>query len=273
MTHEWGGGSVDGTVGATECAPGAEQVDGTTLRQQVPHGDGGGRGGGHVEAQPTCATKDSVVRVTRQASPDYGSPMTPRSGLRLIAAVVPLALLVPAAAHAEKVVLDDVVGDVVRGQGDMELESSVPAPEYAGVDVVRTTIAHGATRLRVSVRFRALRRDPFHLTVVRVKTPDGAFDLVAERLGGKPITTLGRGRRDVACRGLKTKVDLGADTMTVSLPTACLGGPGWVQVGVGSVAGDVVEGQPDEGAAYADDAIRVGEVRDRIALGPKVRRG
>ena len=199
--------------------------------------------------------------------------MIHRLGLRVLALAIPAALLLPAAAHAEKVVLDDAVGDVVQGQGDMELESAVPAPEYAGVDVVRTTIAHGATRLRVSVRFRALRRDPFHLTVVRVKTPDGAFDLVAERLGGKPITTLDRGRRDVACRGLKTKVDLGTDTMTMSLPTTCVGRPGWVQVGVGSVAADVVEGQPDEGAAYADDAIRIGETRDRIALSPKVRRG
>jgi hypothetical protein len=171
------------------------------------------------------------------------------------------------------VVLDDAVGDVVQAVDDMDLESSVPAPDYAGVDVVRTAVAHGENRLGVSVRFRALRRDPFHLTVVRVKTPDGSFDLVAERLGGKPITSLGRGHQDVECRGMKAKVDLGSDTMTISLPTSCLGGPRWVQVGVGAVALDMVDGQPDEGAAYVDDAIRVGEVRDRIALGPKVRRG
>ncbi len=164
--------------------------------------------------------------------------MTSRSGLRVLAAVLPLALLVPAAAHAEKVVLDDAVGDVVSVTDDQELGESVPAPDYAGVDVLRTTVAFGANRLRVGVRFRALERDPFQITVVRVKTPDRAFDISVERLGGKPIATIGRGPEDVECRGLAAKVDLGADTVTVSLPASCLDDPRWVQVGVGAVAID-----------------------------------
>ena len=192
---------------------------------------------------------------------------------RLVAVLVPVVLMVPTAAYAEKVVFDDAVGDVVSVVDDMELQESVLAPEYAGVDVLRTAVAHGANRLRVSVRFRALQRDPFQLTIVHVKTPDGSFDLTVERLGGKPITSIVRGRKDVECGGLGAKVDLGADTLTTSLPTSCLGDPRWVQVGVGAVALDAVDGQPDEGAAYADDAIRVGEIRDRIALGPKVHRG
>ncbi|MBD3926596.1 hypothetical protein IEZ26_18395 [Nocardioides cavernae] len=192
---------------------------------------------------------------------------------RLAAVLVPVVLLAPAAAHAEKVVVEDAAGDVVRLVDDMDLDGSLPAPDYAGVDVVRTAVAHGANRLRVSVRFGALQRDPFQLTVVRVRTPDGSFDVVVERLGGKPITSIGRGSKVVDCRGLKAKVDLGADTVTTSLPASCLGDPRWVQVGVGAVAVAALEGQPDEGAAHADDAIRVGEIRDRIALGPKVRRG
>ena len=199
--------------------------------------------------------------------------MTSRSGLRLLAAALPLALLVPAAAHAEKVVFDDAVGDVVSVTDDQGLDESAPAPDYAGVDVVRTSVAFGANRLRVGVRFRALERDPFQITVVRVKTPDGSFDLAVERLGGKPIATIGHGPEDVDCRGLAAKVDLGADRVTVSLPASCVDDPRWVQVGVGAVALAAVDGQPDVGAAYGDDAIRVGEIRDRIALGPKVRRG
>ena len=131
----------------------------------------------------------------------------------------------------------------------------------------------GANRLRVSVRFGALERDPFQITFVRVKTSSGSFDVLVERLGGKPITSIGRGSKVVECRGLKAKVDLVAGTVTTSLPTTCIGNPRWVQVGVGAIALAALEGQPEEGAAYADDAIRVGEIRDRIALGPKVRRG
>ena len=200
--------------------------------------------------------------------------MTSRSGLRVLAAVLPLALLVPAAAHAEKVVLDDAVGDVVSVTDDQDLGESVPAPDYAGVDVLRTTVAFGANRLRVGVRFRALRARPL---------PDhggpsedagqAPSTSPCERLGGKPIATIGRGPEDVDCRGLAAKVDLGADTVTMSLPASCVDDPRWVQVGVGAVAIAAVDGQPDEGAAYGDDAIRVGEIRDRIALGPKVRRG
>ena len=196
-----------------------------------------------------------------------------RAVARLVVVLVPVALSLPTAAHAEKVVFEDAVGDVVSIVDDQDLDQSVPAPEYAGVDVVRTSVALGANRLRVGVRFRALERDPFQFTIVRVKTPDGPFDITVERLGGTPITRISRGPKDVDCRGLAAKVDLGADTVTVSLPASCVDDPRWVQVGVGAAAVAAVDGQPDEGAAYADDAVRVGEIREGIALGPKVRRG
>ena len=200
--------------------------------------------------------------------------MTSRHGARLAALLAPAALLLPTVAHAEKVVTEDPVGDVVSPvDGAEDAYETVPAPDYAGVDVVRTTVAHGETRLRVDVRFRALERDPFHFTVIRVRTPAGPYDLMVERLGGAPITSLGRGDRDVECRGLKAKVDLGSDTVTASLPTACVGAPRWVKVGVGAVAVAGDQAQPDLAAAYADDAHRVGEIRERIAFGPKVRRG
>jgi hypothetical protein len=192
---------------------------------------------------------------------------------RLVAVLVPVALSLPAAAHAEKVVFDDAVGDVVSIVDDQDLDQSVAAPEYAGVDVVKTSVALGASRLRIGVRFRALERAQPQFTAVRVRTPDGTFSMTVERLGGKPTTSIGRGRKDVDCPGLAAEVDLGADTVTVSLPASCVGDPRWVQVGVGAAAILLVDGQPDEGAAYADDAVRDGEVRDRIALGPKVRRG
>ena len=191
--------------------------------------------------------------------------MTLRLGARLVAVLLPATLLLPASAHAEKVVFDDAVGDVVSAVDDRG-----PRPDRAGTGVRgRGRGADGRCPRREPParerEFRALERDPFHITVVRVKTPDGTFDVVVERLGGKPIATIVRGRKDVECRGLAAKVDLGEDTVTTSLPTSCVDAPRWVQVGVGAVAIGAVEGQPDEVAAYADDAVRVGEIRDRIA--------
>lgn len=180
----------------------------------------------------------------------------------------------PSAAHAEKVVTEDLAGDVVTLADESgELGEAVPAPDYAGVDVVRTAVAHGAHRLRVNVTFRALERDPFQFTVIRVSTPQGNYDIIVERLGGKPITSIDGGRKTVDCDGLKAKVDLGADTVTTSLPTSCLDTPRWVQVGVGAIALAADQDSPELGALYADDAHRDGAIRDNIAKGPKVRRG
>ena len=201
--------------------------------------------------------------------------MQHRPGLRLATALLTAtAVLLPAAAHAEKVVTQDATGDVVTvSEESGDLKDAVPAPGYAGVDVVRTSVAHGATRLRVTVAFRALERDPFQFTAIRISTPQGPFDVLVERLGGKPISSIERRGETADCGGLRSKVDLGADTLTTSLPTACLGTPRWVQVGVGAVGVDLDVEDPDLIAPYADDAHRDGSVRDALAKGPKVRRG
>lgn len=200
--------------------------------------------------------------------------MLSRLGAPFAAVLVAAALLMPSVAHAEKVVTEDAVGDVVTLADESgEVEEAVPAPDYAGVDVVRTAVAHGATRLKVTATFRALERDPFQFTVIRVSTPQGNYEIVVERLGGKPITSIHGGRRTADCAGLKAKVDLGADTLTTSLPTACLDTPRWVQVGVGAIALAADQGSPELAALYADDAHRDGEIRDNIAKGPKVHRG
>jgi hypothetical protein len=197
-----------------------------------------------------------------------------RLATRLVAVLAPVALLLPAGAHAEKVVTEDAVGDAVTLIDEStDLDEATPAPDHAGTDVVRTAVAHGAKRLRVRVAFRALERDPFQFIVIRVRTPHGNYELVVERLGGKPITSIDLGRRTVDCDGLGAKVDRRADTVTASLPTSCLDAPRWVQIGVGAVSVSGQQGNPELGAAYADDAHRDGAIRDNIATGPKVRRG
>ena len=201
--------------------------------------------------------------------------MTHRVGTRLVALALPVvALLAPSIAHAEKVVTRDAAGDVVQLiQNEDGSTETIAAPDYAGADIVRTVVDHRSARLRVSVRFRELRRDSWHFTVIRVLTPRGKFDLLVERPGGKPIVSLTRGKKDVDCRGLKARVDRGTRSVTASLPTACLDTPRWVQVGVGAIALDGDPLSPDLLAAYADDGHRDGDIRESsIAKGPKVRR-
>ena len=199
--------------------------------------------------------------------------MSHRHSLRLAAIALPVLALVPTAAHAEKVVTHDPAGDVVMYAGG-PADETVPAPDHVGTDLVRTSVAHGEKRLRVNLGYQALERDPFQLTVIGLKTSRGAFEIVVERLGGSPITSIaGRHDDDLECRGLKSTVNLRTDVVSTSLPTSCLGAPQWVRVGAGAieVSGDV--DQPELAAAYADDAHRAGEIRDNLAFGPKVRRG
>lgn len=96
-------------MGATERAPGADEVDGPALRQQVAHGRGDGHEDGHVRHN----------RHSLPPIPWFGSHVRSRLTrvrrmfrlvARLGAVLVPVVLLVPTAAHAEKVVVDDAVG-------------------------------------------------------------------------------------------------------------------------------------------------------------------
>lgn len=165
---------------------------------------------------------------------------------------------------AERVVTEDSGSDVVS------LVDDAPAPDYAGVDIIRTVVDHRPHRLRVSVGFRALERDPFQFTVNRVSIGQGAYDITVERLGGKPIISMDRAGTTVDCQALKAKVNLATDVVTTSLPISCLGKPRWVQVGVGAVAVAADQDSPELTAAYAH---RDGVIRDNAAKGPKVRLG
>lgn len=199
--------------------------------------------------------------------------MSLRVAGRMVALPVVAVLSFPVGAHAETVVTQDLASDVVSFAGKSADSEQTPAPDYAGVDIVRTAVDHGTHRLRVSVGFRALERDPFQLTGVRISTPQGNYHVTIERLGGKPIISLERGGKSIDCRGLRATVDMRVDRMTTSLPTSCLGTPRWVQVGVGAVAVAANQTSPEQAAAYADDAHREGGIGETIAKGPKVRRG
>ncbi len=142
--------------------------------------------------------------------------MQSRHGARLVALLAPVALLLPAAAHAEKVVTEDAAGDVLQSDLASELDSPewAPATEETSTDIVRTVAAYGDTRLSVTVHFRDLLNTRYQETFVKILTPRGSYTLGAARFPGTRIgTSISRGRGgEVECRGLRAKFDGGADT-------------------------------------------------------------
>jgi hypothetical protein len=206
--------------------------------------------------------------------------MTARPGLRLLAAALPTVLLVPVAAHAEKVGTTDPAGDVVSvgptEQGEDDLDNLLPAPENLTADVVRTVVDHADSRLRVRIDLRELGRSRNYFAVLQVRTPAGTFEVETDQLGRRPEVEMTRGSRAVECPRLRADGDRAAARAVVTIPTACLGAPRWVQVGAGIASLETVTAADgaEQVVVYADDAHRVGTISDEnLAKGPKVRRG
>lgn len=208
--------------------------------------------------------------------------MSHRPGGRLVAVLLPaLALLIaPAAAHAERVVTEDAVADVVAvefGKGD-DLEQSVvtPAPDVTTVDVTKTVVDHRAANVRVVVRYRDVRPARLRLMVLQLRTPHGRYEvLVVGMRGTRTYVELHRkGRGPVECQALRSSLDRTSDRSTTMIPTTCLDAPRWVQVGVGSLTANSSTEDPETKPILVDDAHLTGKIRENtLALGPKVRRG
>jgi hypothetical protein len=196
----------------------------------------------------------------------------------LLAVILPTALLLPAA-HAEEVVTADPAADVLAlgptEQGGDDLDNLLPAPENLTADVVRTTVDHRLSRLRVRLDLRDLGRSRTYFAVLEVRTPDGTFEVETENLGRRLEVDMTRRARAIECRRLRAAGDQASSRVTVTVPTSCLGDPRWVRVGAGVASVETVPSVDgaEEMVVLADDAHRAGEIRDRIALGPKVRRG
>lgn len=205
--------------------------------------------------------------------------MKPRLAARLTTALLSAALLLPTAAHAERVVVEDATNDVVTTLADSSLmgdgDELVAAPDHASTDITRTVVDHRAGRLTVTASFRDLRRSFGTWAVLRVRTSQRTWTVFVEGSGGQTVTAIVN-RSGATCRGLLTTVDPAADTVSVRVPTACIRDPRWVQVAM-LVASREVRHDPrlgDQLDEFADDAFADGMIRDSgWTMGPKVRRG
>ncbi len=238
---------------------------------------------------------DSVVRVTRQVSPDYSARMLSRPGARLAALLAPVVLLLPTAAHAERVSVEDSIGDAKALNLASELGGFVfgtevegqplflDAPAEAASDITRTTIQH-AKRVTVTTHFRDLVETAEHSIDMRVFTPDARFSLTAGRSADgsghadlSPTTVVsGDGAvRPRPCRSVRGRYDVVAETVTVSFPALCIGNPRWIRVASGASRFQLTplgDGSVNL-AGWADDAFRQGLSEKSLGRSPKVRRG
>ncbi|MBD3926597.1 hypothetical protein IEZ26_18400 [Nocardioides cavernae] len=201
--------------------------------------------------------------------------MFPRRLIGLAALLAPVALLLPAAAHAETVVTVDPVGDARAWTYFQEFQY-VPAPQEASADVIRTAAAFVPRRLSVAVHLRDLQVRPRHDTLVRIWTPRDIFDVTAERLSAQRATvSVARQRGDAfGCRGLSVAYDGAADTVALSVPARCIGSPRWVRLGVEVTA--TPEADPEAQTAivhFADDGHRGGVSENSVGKGPRIHRG
>jgi hypothetical protein len=207
--------------------------------------------------------------------------MTHRAAARLAAALLPAAVLVPAAAHAERVVVRDPGHDVARIDDEASdaagTEVAVTAPGEASTDITRVVVDHRAGLLRLTVQVRDLRHRFVDAAGIRLRSPTWRWDVDVIRSGRETYTLLTRGARgsDRPCGGLVTTVDTRADRLIVSVPTTCIEDPRWVRVGVALLAINVPQGSTIEDAdIYMDEAGVTGFHGDRDPLlGPRVHRG
>lgn len=208
--------------------------------------------------------------------------MTHRTAARMVATLLPAALLLPAAAHAERVVTRDASRDVVRldevASQEANHEVVVAEPRSTTTDITRVVVDHRAGLLRVAVHVRDLRDDTFADRVsVRLRSQERLFEIEAMRRGRHTYTSMTRGHRGTGktCGGLVTVVDSRADTLVVSVPTMCIEDPRWVRVGANMLGVRVTHTSQsgDESILLMDEAGVTGFHGDGPpALGPKVRR-
>jgi hypothetical protein len=193
------------------------------------------------------------ARADRQ--PIEGDPVTThpsRAWVRgLIGTAAAVAVALPCAAFAGTLTHVDPGKDVQKVASTPSGVTVTRAPSQRTADIVRFAARYTSTALTESTRLRGLGATwSYHS---RIRTPATHFDVTLLRQSGTTNLQLteGPGIVAVTCPGLGRRISRTKHVVAVTVPTECLGSPGWVQAGarmsVFPAAGGVV---------YVDDALR-----------------
>ncbi len=196
----------------------------------------------------------------------------PKSAVTVLAAFAVCAAAVPAQAATEDG--RDAARDVVSRSLYTDAPPKKPEPGRRLGDIVKNSVSYG-TDLVVTTRFRSLAAVGHQEFSWFVLPSDGEQDgswtasLVVEDGKDKGrFTLLDPIANQPRCG--RAAVDRGARTVTLTIPSSCLGDPAWVRVSNGV---RVFLGSGAKTREYSDDARRDGVVRDPWKYGPKLTRG
>jgi hypothetical protein len=171
-----------------------------------------------------------------------------------------------------RVVHHDARRDVVRV--DLASGTSRPAPRERDTDITRTVVDHRAHRLVVRAKPRHVSRSGYRFMVAEILAPDRRRFTLTVDYSTTPIdsrVSLERfaSGRSVKCAQLSWSIRRQARLVVASVPTACLGDPRWVRVGVALTAAT-----RNLKTAWADDSRARGRIGDRhLKLGPRQHKG
>lgn len=203
-----------------------------------------------------------------------------RHTLALTAAAV-LVVGAPTAASAQTYRHTDPAGDVTHDSYNFDTDEEVETvdPTIAEGDVIGSTVKHNPRKVITTLTFRELTvTDDLSQFIVGIRSSNKVNRFVvvtadSDHPRGVQQFVKTNGRK-ASCRGLSHAVDYTANTVTITVPRACLSRPRWVSVGAASerIAADDATTPSDTIDAYIDDAHRTG-LGDDITYSPRLRRG
>ena len=189
--------------------------------------------------------------------------MTPvPRALAALACATGLLLTTPALASAADLDHTDPARDV--HVADIESERTHPATSERHVDIRRVQVSHGTEALTIRFRTRGALPTKRLFLGAQLKAPTGNFELTYLKFLGESGVSLTRHMDEVPCEGLTATLE--RKVVTFVVPTACLGTPAWVRVGVGAA-------QMRKQKMVMDDGFSRGAIGDDLHLSKRIARG
>ena len=184
------------------------------------------------------------------------------------------AVLLPVAASAASLTIDDATGDTYKARYDESTDTATyePAGSQVNVDLDRVRVKHTTRTVRATATYADLKRtsDNAIMYLLQVRTNEGLKrELMVDTFmsGKNGSVTFGKPNGDeVRCRGLNHVIDYAADTITVTVPRRCLSMPRYVEAFTLAAA---ISG---EGEQYIDHG-HMDAMKEKVVWSDKVRKG
>jgi hypothetical protein len=181
-------------------------------------------------------------------------------------------LVLAGTAHAETWSHRDAVRDVVALSEVDDEEVATPAPKNRRADVRRISVAHSAETITITMRLRDLAGGNKSASTM-LRGPESLAFAAVTRVDGKTRVQVQSYKDDgpVRCRGAEGMFRPRRDTVTLTIPTSCLGNPDWVRL---QAMYATFEGKPAKAEEIkVDDAIRRGYRAGRESWSPRIHVG